>query len=79
MSHRLQVLVPDELDKRIRLVAKRERLSKGEWVRRAIRKSLRDRALDGEGGGDPVSRLASLEGPTADIEDMLQEVESGRR
>jgi hypothetical protein len=28
---------------------------------------------------DPVARLAKLEGPTGDIEQMLSEIETGRR
>lgn len=28
---------------------------------------------------DPVARLASLEAPTADIEQMLSEIEAGRQ
>jgi hypothetical protein len=74
MSHRLQVLVPASLDARIRKAAQRTRLSKGEWVRRAIERALRaDRAP-----ADPLDELASLGAPTADIEQMLAEIEAGR-
>lgn len=68
MSHRLQVLVPPALDARIRKAAQRSRLSKGEWVRRAI-----EAALEGRTGADPLSRLAALGGPTANIEQMIAE------
>ena len=78
MSHRLQVLVPEQLDQRLRLAAKRDRVSKGEWVRRAV-----ERALSGpdhhRGRADSVARLASLKAPTADIEQMLAEIEAGKR
>ena len=67
MSHRLQVLIPDELDMQLRNAARRNRVSKGEWVRRALRQSV-----------DPVARLASLNAPTADIKQMLSEIEGGR-
>ena len=73
MSHRLQVLVPEELDTRIRKAARRQRVSKGEWVRRAIRSALSDEALD------PLARLAALEGPTGDIDQLLEEIDAGRR
>ncbi len=74
MSHRLQILVPETLDARIRAAATRRSLSKGEWVRRAIRKALQgERTV-----ADPVARLASLEGPTADIDQMNAEIEAGR-
>lgn len=72
--NRLQVLIPEGLDARIRKAASRRRISKGEWVRRAIQKSL-------ESGGpdtDPLSELARLNAPTADIDDMLAEIEAGR-
>ncbi len=77
MSYRLQVLVPKELDIRIRKAAQRSRISKGEWVRRAIQEALRDRA--GSPHYDPLTRLSSLRGPTADIENMIREIELGRR
>ena len=75
MSKRLQVLIPDGLDARVRKAAQRKRQSKGEWVRRAIERALEDRHDD----GDPLNRLAQLGGPTADIEQMLAEIEAGRR
>ena len=74
MSHRLQVLIPEELAARLRKAAVRARVSRGEWVRRAI-----ERALAGDvPPGDPVERLSSLGAPTCDIEQMLREIESGR-
>jgi hypothetical protein len=66
MSHRLQVLIPDELDLQLRKAARRNRVSKGEWVRHALRQSV-----------DPVARLASLNAPTADIEQILSEIGCG--
>jgi hypothetical protein len=74
MSHRLQVLIPESLAARLRQVAERNRISQGEWVRRKI-----ERALDEERvSSDPLATLASLEAPTADLEQMLAEIESGR-
>jgi hypothetical protein len=73
-DRRLQVLVPASLDARVERAAGRERLSKGEWVRRAL-----ERALDAEQlAADPLGDLASLAGPTGDIERMLAEIEAGR-
>jgi len=77
MSHRLQVLIPEGLDRRIEAAAQRGRMSKGAWVRRAIEASL-----EGERRSavvDPLAALASLDAPTADIDVMLAEIESGRR
>jgi len=78
MSHRLQILVPEKLDQRLRLAAKRDRVSKGEWVRRAVSRAL-SAPESRAGQADPVTRLASLRAPTADPEQMLAEIEAGRR
>ncbi len=74
MSHRLQVLVPESLDARLAKAAQRQRLSKGEWVRQAIERAL---AL-GPREVDPLDRLAALGAPTADVDQMLAEIEAGR-
>lgn len=52
-------------------------MSKGEWVRRALEESLR-RGGKHRSGSDPVARLAKLNAPTADIDQMLAEIEAGR-
>ena len=74
MSHRLQVLIPAALDARIRKAAQRTRLSKGAWVRRALERAL----AEDRHGTDPLDALARLGAPTADIEQMLAEIEAGR-
>ena len=74
MSHRLQVLIPEALDAHISKAAQRQRLSKGAWVRRALERALEAPELS----GDPLERLSSLGAPTADIAEMLSEIESGR-
>ncbi len=75
MSHRLQVIIPDDLDRKVRKAAQRLGVSRGEWVRRALQEAL---SRGQQSGFDPVARLASLEAPTGDIEQMLAEIESGR-
>ena len=40
MSYRLQVLIPEELNAQLQKAAKRIRISKGEWVRRALAESV---------------------------------------
>lgn len=77
MSHRLQVLIPDELEARVQKAAQRSRISKGEWVRRAIVAALLEPA--NADTGDPLAQLASLNGPTAGIDQMLAEIEAGRQ
>jgi hypothetical protein len=74
MSVRLQVLVPEGLDARVRKASQRSRLSKGAWVRQAIERAL----ADDRPASDPLAKLAALGGPTADIDQMLAEIEAGR-
>ena len=76
MSHRLQVLIPPELDANLDKAAQRSSMSKGAWVRTALQA-----ALDRSGNviaADSVARLAELDAPTADIDQMLAEIEAGR-
>ena len=77
MSHRLQVLISPELDAELRKAAERGRMSKGEWVRRAINQALQQPGTNIP-GQDPVRRLAGLQAPTAGIDQMLSEIEAGR-
>jgi predicted transcriptional regulator len=77
MSYRLQVLISPELDADLRKAAERSRMSKGEWVRRAINTALPQAGKHGP-GQDPVMRLSALQAPTAAIDEMLAEIEAGR-
>ena len=77
MSHRLQVLISPALDAQVSKAAQRCRVSKGEWVRRALLESLRQGGT-GRKRGNPVARLADLNAPTGDIERILAEIEAGR-
>lgn len=75
-SRRLQVMVSDDMDHRVRRAANRARVSRGAWVRRAIRERL-----ERDSGGipaDPLAELRTLNGPTADICGMIGEIEAGR-
>ncbi len=73
MSHRLQVLIPESMDARIEKAAQRVRVSKGEWVRQAIEKSLNTGP-----GRNPVEELAKISAPTGNIDQLLSEIEAGR-
>jgi hypothetical protein len=74
MSIRLQILVPEPLNRRVRKAAQRRQLSTGAWVREAIERAL----ADDRPTGDPLAKLGSLGAPTGDIEQMLAEIEAGR-
>ncbi len=76
MSNRLQILVSVELDGRLRKAADRAQVSMGEWVRRAIEERLEQQAAALP--DDPLAALRGLDAPTADIGDMLAEIERGR-
>lgn len=76
MSHRLQVLIPEKLDAQMRKAAQRNRISKGEWVRRALEQSIRPST---HAASDALDRLSTLNAPTCDIIQMLAETEAGRR
>lgn len=62
----------------IQRLARRERLTVGEWVRRTIREA-RDRqpVSDKETKLKAVRRGAEYSFPSADIEQMLNEIERG--
>ena len=78
MSKRLQVLLEEQEFSDLREVARREGVPLSEWVRRALRD-----ARGRESGGDLDSKLRAVrsaarhEFPTADIEEMLAEIERG--
>lgn len=79
MSKRLQVLLdPDEWEE-LREIARRDRTTVSEWVRRTLRE-----AREREPRGDLDMKLRSVraaarhEFPTADVEQMLEEIERGR-
>jgi hypothetical protein len=74
MSIRLQVLIPEGLDRRVRKAAQRRRLSTGAWVREALELAL----AEDRPAADPLDGLAKLGAPTGDIEQMLAEIDAGR-
>jgi hypothetical protein len=78
MSKRLQVLLPDQEMIDIQRIAKRERLTVGEWVRRALLEARQSRpVLDPETKLKAVRKGARYSFPTADIDRMLNEIEQG--
>ena len=78
MSKRLQVLLPDPEMDEIRRFARRQRIPVGEWVRRALRDARARQPVSG-----PEVKLRALRKavehsfPTADIGQMLAEIERG--
>lgn len=80
MSKRLQVILPEDEYRAVADAAKRQ----GKPVARVVRESLR-RTLAEESELDPERRIAAVlrfarfAGPTGDIDQLLEEIERGRR
>jgi hypothetical protein len=78
MSKRLQVLVDESEYQQLRRAAKRQGITVSDWVRRVLRSAARD-----EPAGGTDRKLATIRAavrhafPTADIDDMLGEIERG--
>ena len=78
MSKRLQVLLEESELAKIRKLARRQRLTTAEWVRQALRVAQR-----AEPGSDAKKKLTTVRAavdhafPTADIDQMLAEIERG--
>jgi hypothetical protein len=80
VSKRLQVLLPDQEMNEIQRFARRERLTVGEWVRRALRDArMRQPVNEPEAKLKAVRKAARYSFPTADIDRMLSEIEQGYR
>jgi hypothetical protein len=78
MTKRLQVILQDPEYREIQRAARAQRLSLAEWVRRALESARRQQpAGSGSKKLDSVRRAAQHEFPTADIDQMLEEIETG--
>ena len=77
MPKRLQILLSEDEYKEYQEIARSQGISLSEWARRALRQTRFDQmAID--------TKLRTIETasrhsyPTADIDDMLREIEAGR-
>jgi hypothetical protein len=78
MSTRLQVILDDSEMKEIRTIARRRRISVAEWVRGALRAAKAEEPATDPGRKLKVLRQATSHSfPTADIEEMLAQIERG--
>jgi len=79
VTKRLQVLLDDTELRTIQRLARREKLTTAEWVRRRLREGAANSR------GDTASKLAAIHAayrhvsrvPSPDIEQMLDEIERG--
>ena len=78
MSKRLQVILSDQAHCQIQKAARSRGMTVAAWVREALEKARQQ-----EPTGDVARKLAAiraaarLNGPTADIDQMLAEIEQG--
>ena len=79
MAKLLHVLLDDEEYREIRDAARGGRMPVAEWVRRALRKARADRRGTVEAKLRAIANATRHEFPTADIDDMLEEIATGRR
>jgi hypothetical protein len=78
MSKRLQVLMPEEEMSEIQRFAENENVTVGEWVRRALREARAIRpGIGPEAKLKAIRHAATYSFPTADIDQMLSEIERG--
>ncbi len=78
MSKRLQVILDDAEYREVSQAAQRKGLSVSEWVRRSLRDTRSAEPTSDAGKKLAVVRAAAGHGfPTADIDQMLREIEQG--
>ncbi len=78
MSKRLQVILDDAEYREVSLAARQKGLSLSEWVRRSLRDTRSAEPASDRGKKLAVVRAATRHDfPTADIVQMLREIEQG--
>ena len=78
MSKRLQVILKDPEYREIQRIARSRHMSLAEWVRQALQLARRREPMGDVGKKLEVIRAgAKHDYPTADIEGMLAEIETG--
>lgn len=77
MTKRLQVLFDDEEYRALQQSARADRMTLAEWVRQALRQVRQRRHMAVEAKLRALDEACRHEGPTADIETMIEEIEQG--
>ncbi len=78
MAKRLQVILQDPEYREIQRIARARHMSIAEWVRQALSAARRYEPLGDSGKKlDVIREAARQEFPTADIDDLLGEIERG--
>ncbi len=77
MTKRLQVILDDEEYSELQGIARRQRLTLAEWVRRALRRARDDASGSVDSKLRVIDEASRHSFPTADIEVMLREIAPG--
>jgi hypothetical protein len=78
MTKRLQVLLDEDELREIQATAKRQRQTTAAWVRDALRAARQAPApADIDRKLEAIRTAARYQGPTADIDEMLAQIERG--
>jgi hypothetical protein len=78
MSKRLQVLLDEAEYQQLERLARQDRLTVSEWVRRALRRAgEQEPSVEAGRKLEAVRAAVRHEYPTADIEQMIREIEQG--
>lgn len=74
----MQVMIPDSELREIQALARRDKVSVAEWVRRALRRARQTQPrIDAQRKLEAVRSAIRCDFPVADIDRMLEEIESG--
>ncbi len=79
MTKRIQVLIVEDEYLEIREAARRRHMTVSEWICRALRKAINDQPETAEAKLRAIVDASRHSFPTADIETMLGEIETGRQ
>ena len=79
MAKRLQVLLDEQEYLDIQRIARKQRVTLSDWVRRALRKAAVDHARAAETKLNAIVDASRNAFPTADIDVMLSEIQDGQR
>ncbi len=78
MSKRLQVLLEEDELAGVQEAARRQRLTTAEWVRQSLRSTLeQQQSPDASDKLEALAVASQYSFPTADIEQMVAEIEAG--
>ncbi|MCY3783556.1 MAG: antitoxin [Chloroflexi bacterium] len=75
MRRRLRLILHEYTIRALPGIARRKRVTIAEWVRRALRRASGSRQWTVDAKLRAIARASRHEFPTADVEDMLREIE----